>query len=292
MKKYKLALIFLFFFSTLFYTKAQTENQITTSKSEGCVPFTVNIKNKNRKAINSKWVIDRNEFDKRKLSYTFTKAGKYEIVLNEKDETGKLLSHSKTIIVHPKPDAKITVVQNVKTDEKIVRLKTDADESYSTIWDMGDGESITGHEVTHKYFKSADYTVHLTIENQYGCAATISKTQYLDGYYNNYKSDTLMFPNAFAPFLDGSNGGDYLQGIGEGTNRVFHPTYADIDEFTMQIFNKNGFQLFETEDVDVGWDGYYDNKLCPQDGYIYMAWGHFSNGMSFNQIGQFILIHK
>lgn len=67
----------------------------------------------------------------------------------------------------------------------------------------------------------------------------------------------IYIPNAFKP---------------EGVNKVFKPvvSYGNRDTYRMQIFNRWGQVLFETTDVNQGWDGTYKGTLLPQDGYMYV----------------------
>ena len=97
----------------------------------------------------------------------------------------------------------------------------------------------------------------------------------------------LAFPNAFRPNIDGQIGGKY----DDDTIDVFHPTWEGVFEFRMQIYNRRGQLVFDTEDIKVGWDGYYENKLCPQDGYFWRVGGKYENGEMFFEFGEVILLH-
>jgi gliding motility-associated-like protein len=39
----------------------------------------------------------------------------------------------------------------------------------------------------------------------------------------------------------------------------------------LKIFNRWGELLFETNDPKKGWNGFYKEKLCPTDYYIYQV---------------------
>jgi gliding motility-associated-like protein len=62
---------------------------------------------------------------------------------------------------------------------------------------------------------------------------------------------------------------------GDGYNQVFKPIFSsgyDPFNFEMTIFNRWGEIVFETSDVNIGWDGSYGVEgLDVQDGtYIYL----------------------
>jgi gliding motility-associated-like protein len=73
-------------------------------------------------------------------------------------------------------------------------------------------------------------------------------------------------------------------------NEVFHP-YADgVVEYKLFIFNRWGEQLFLSEDIKIGWDGYYKGKLSSQDVYVWRAIGKFTNGSPFDLRGNVTLL--
>jgi gliding motility-associated-like protein len=68
----------------------------------------------------------------------------------------------------------------------------------------------------------------------------------------------LFVPDAFTP-----NGDDY--------NNVFFVKGQYLKEYTLKIFDRWGTLVFESTDIDEGWDG--TNKygtMCPMDVYVYL----------------------
>jgi gliding motility-associated-like protein len=37
----------------------------------------------------------------------------------------------------------------------------------------------------------------------------------------------------------------------------------------LTIFNRWGEQVFASDDLGIGWDGYYKGQLCPDGHYVY-----------------------
>ena len=67
----------------------------------------------------------------------------------------------------------------------------------------------------------------------------------------------LDVPNAFTPNSD-------------GLNDVFLPvTICPIKEYRMLIFNRWGEKLFESNDINYGWDGKKNGTDCPGDTYVF-----------------------
>ena len=98
----------------------------------------------------------------------------------------------------------------------------------------------------------------------------------------------VVFPNAFSPGTDGSTGGYYDATAMD--NNIFFPYTKGVSEFKLQIFNRWGELIFETEDFKQGWDGYYHGKLCQSDVYIWKADIKFDNNKRFTQSGDVTLL--
>ena len=58
----------------------------------------------------------------------------------------------------------------------------------------------------------------------------------------------------------------------------------------MMIYNKWGELLFNTKDQNVGWDGYYKGKLCPEDTYIYKMTLLTTDAKQIQKAGDVLLI--
>lgn len=68
----------------------------------------------------------------------------------------------------------------------------------------------------------------------------------------------IWVPNAFTP-------------NGDGDNDVFAPiiSFANPDNYRLQIYSRWGNMIFESNDLEVGWDGKYRGELVPESMY---AW--------------------
>lgn len=116
---------------------------------------------------------------------------------------------------------------------------------------------------------STKYFVHAKTE--WGCEAIDSINIYYD------ISAVLALPNAFAP---GSlmNGKLHLIRRGEATLNHF------------RIFNRWGNLIFETSDINEGWDGSYKGKAQPFGVYVYEIEAVTNIGQIFHKHGNVTLI--
>ncbi len=89
----------------------------------------------------------------------------------------------------------------------------------------------------------------------------------------------MIIPNAFSPNQD-------------GLNDVFKPVILDaktqIDAF--RIYNRWGNLIYETQDINQGWNGKFNSIDQPVGNYIYFISGVSSIGQAFVKKGNFTLL--
>ena len=92
--------------------------------------------------------------------------------------------------------------------------------------------------------------------------------------------DTLktgFLPNCFIP-------------DGNGNNDIFYAQGFNINLTSLKIFNRWGALLFETNDLNNGWDGTFNNQPAPEGVYIYSLQAKDAVGKDFSKTGQITLI--
>lgn len=73
-------------------------------------------------------------------------------------------------------------------------------------------------------------------------------------------------------------------------DNVFHPSWTGVVEYHLEIYDRWGEKLFESDDINVGWNGYYKGKLCKTDVYIWKAKGKYTDGGTFEKAGNVTLL--
>ncbi|MBL4585703.1 MAG: gliding motility-associated C-terminal domain-containing protein, partial [Flavobacteriales bacterium] len=163
------------------------------------------------------------------------------------------ISYDDLIIVHPLPDALFSTDPN-KVASVIRPIFEFTDLSTVNVmdwsWTFGDGNGSSTQNPTHAYPDSGSYTITLIVETQFACGDTISYTVKVEPNFSFY------IPNAFTPDNDGVN--DQFFGTGEY-----------ITQYNMQIFDRWGEKLFESNSQDLKWDGSYKGKQVEAGQYIY-----------------------
>ena len=112
------------------------------------------------------------------------------------------------------------------------------------------------------------YTIKGYDEKKISISNTVCETP-----ANNY--NPIPIPNAFTPNDD-------------GLNDTFKPYESNIEDYTMLIFNKFGEKIFTSNDINIGWDGYFKGKIR-QGSYVYKIVFKI-DGKEITQTGKFVLI--
>lgn len=159
----------------------------------------------------------------------------------------------------------------------------DSRAEYSYTWYFGDGDSSNARSTQHRYASPGSYDVALKVQSPNGCYSIDT----LKGAVLARGEQILAVPTAFTPNPKGSNGG--VVG-GDGANDVFYPFSQGLSSIVLQIFNRWGQPIFESRELNRGWDGYYRGKIMPADTYVYRIVANFSNGESQTFLGDVTLL--
>jgi gliding motility-associated-like protein len=225
----------------------------------GCSPLTVQVTDASTGAQSYLWNFgDGNTSTQVNPTHTYTTSGNFIITLTVGNNVGctETLNADNAISVYPKPVAGFTATPDPVSFLSPVILITDESIGGSSITYTSDPDWLV--PVTDNYFFiNADGPGFLEITqivtSTFGCSDTaVNVVQvYLD-------ESTFYVPNAFSP-------------DGNITNEVFKPIANFVTDYTMQIFTRWGELIFETNNIDEGWDGTYMNKGGKRkvDVYVY-----------------------
>lgn len=252
----------------------------------GCVPLKLHFSNKMSSGDSCRWTFGDGGYSTQKdPDWIFDVEGDYQVVLQVFGPDGLQASSSASIKVYPKPKARFEILPEkvVLPDDEIRFLNYSAN-GVQFEWDFGDGNSSDLFEPRHKYLKFSNYNVRLVVLSENGCADSLIVMNAFSG--SEYFID---FPNAFIPNPEGSSGGFYSSKSDEGA-QVFHPAFSGVSDYQLKIFSKIGILIFESNDVNIGWDGYYKSQLSNPGVYIWKVRGNFLNGEPFIKMGDVTLL--
>lgn len=257
---------------------------------EGCVPLTVNFTNltKYGDPESYKWNFGQGEgiSYEEHPTHTYYKPGVYGVKLEASNASGIINAAVKKLIIHvfPIPHADFQIrPETVKLPDDPIYTTNFSFGADSYFWDFGDGSNSSEFEPGHVYLDTGFYDITLIANTDKGCMDTVvyeNIVEVIDG-------NEIRIPNAFTPSLDGPTGGSRYS---NGRNDVFYPVTEGVIAYKMQIYNRWGELLFDTEDKSQGWDGYYKGKVCAPDVYIYKIDFKYMDGREVMKFGDIMLI--
>jgi gliding motility-associated-like protein len=187
--------------------------------------------------------------------------GIYSVSLKAISDSGCIASTllPEIVTVYPKPIAGFNVTPTqVDVLEPLIEVTDQSIGAASITYAFDDGTIKNTPNFNHTFTTINAKTVAIMqiALNTNGCRDSIVKLVDIKPAF------TIYFPNAFTPNSDGTNDGFMASGIG-------------IKEFNLQIFDRWGALIFESDDMNKAWDGSINGKgdyeNAKQDVYVWKA---------------------
>jgi len=154
------------------------------------------------------------------------------------------------VTVNPLPEIELGDTLYLDTGSPIILDAGDGFTRY--LWSTGDTVSMIQIE--------GGGLIWIRVQNDYSCMASDSVIILEFGLY---------IPNAFTPNGDGLNDRFRISDIEPGK------------QWLLQIFNRWGTLIFQTNDLNTGWDGTCFNQPCPCDTYVWVITLESANSRIF-----------
>ena len=122
-----------------------------------------------------------------------------------------------------------------------------------TEWNFFDGEIFTTPSVTYEFkdFTIDSVSVKLTTSNELGCTSDTTVKLPVSVF-------AVWVPNAFTP--------------DKPENNVFRSyTGNNIRDYSLYIYDREGRQVFYTDDKDAAWDGTFKGRKCEKGVYVWVV---------------------
>jgi gliding motility-associated-like protein len=156
------------------------------------------------------------------------------------------------IEVFPQAVAGFSVLNESITElSPMIELRDESVNATGWAWSFSDGFVSNMQEPQHTLSDTGLNTIQQIVTTQQGCNDTLEKEIKVEPL------QLIWVPNAFSP-------------NGDNKNEYFTATGWNIRGFSLIIFNRWGQRVFETNDLDSGWDGALDGKPAPEDVYTYL----------------------
>ena len=269
----------------------QATATFTVSPSQGCPPLDVRFTKTTADDYPFRWEIGEQGITslEENPGHTFDNPGRYIARLFVTGPDNKEIMSERIITVHEPPvaDFEITPLK-LYTPGNELRTFNYSYNSVRYFWDFGDETTSEEFNPVHTYNKEGSYDVSLRVWSAEECSDSITFSKPV----NVIRTTRVGFPSAFTPNEGGSSGGRYDRN--DFTNHVFYPVIinGDIDNYKLQIYNRWGLKIFESDDIEIGWDGYYQGQLVSEDVYVFRVTGILNNGRKFTETGDFLLMRR
>lgn len=224
------------------------------SASSGCAPLQVSFINNSGMANSCTWNIsDGNSVQGCNTNYTFENDGCYDITLVSTSALGCVYDTTFTsaVCVFPLPNAAFSPTpQYISESTPVSQMHNNSTGAETYSWNFGDGTGSNEFAPDHIFPEAVgNYDIVLTAVSDHGCVDTAHAWIYVE-------EDLIYYvPNTFTP-------------DGDGHNETFKPVLTsgfDPSFYHFSIYNRWGEVVYESEDIEGGWDGEFRGATA-QDG--------------------------
>ncbi len=255
---------------------------------EGCAPLTIQFTNTSLLAQGYQWQFgDGATSIAENPAHQYNSPGTYTVSLTAFGMNGGINSMVKvdSVIVHPTAVSFFTLqpAEVVAPTQPLFTYNLSTNAS-SYIWDFGDGSFSNDPAPVHYYQAPGTFDVSLIANNVWNCPDTFR----IPSAVTAIAGGEIAFPNAFTPGNTGPTDGVFDPNSTD--NDIFHPLSQGVEAYKLQVFNRWGELLFETDDINKGWDGYYRGQLSKQDVYVWKAYARFVTGDEKRMTGDLTLL--
>lgn len=255
------------------FVSGQLKADFDASETSGCLPVPVVLKDKSS-GNPDRWhwsFGDGRTSSLKNPSLLYLVKGTYTIKLTVYKGLNDSSSSEQTINIYEYPTSKFQATNVVGCIPLKVNFQNRSIAGSGNIksyyWDFGDGFSSTAANPTHSYLGPGNYTVTLTVENQYGCknSSTIADlVEVFDTVQSNFS--VVMAPSCGAPFTVKFNNGStgkitqHTWSFGDGQ------TSADVDvEHTYNVGGNYKVMLIVQNEKGCADTSYKDLNLVSGD---------------------------
>jgi len=224
----------------------------------GCVPYGIQFSDSSIAGTQLSYFWDfgdGNTSTQANPYHVYTTVGVYDVTLIVETTNGCISIDTiivpGAVTVNPTPLAGFSVSDTSVSIFAPYISTTDLSVGADSCWmDFGDGYTTNNCDAGHTYWAYGEYTITQIVWNEYGCPDT--------AFINVEVTPEHRFfvPNTFTP-------------NGNGLNDVFMPAIMGGEQYHFMIFDRWGMLIFETYDVNTGWDGRFKGNPCQEDVYVW-----------------------
>jgi len=189
-------------------------------------------------------------------------------------DTVEVIDSAQFITIFTTLDGKLIDLDTIYEGESVQIETTYLGKGYNYSWEPPTG--LNNPNISNPIASPKITTTYVvTIVDQYGCLWTDTITLIILDVFCD--EPYIFIPNAFTPNGDNKNDFLFLR-----SNMIY--------DFSLKIFNRWGELIFETSDLNKGWDGTYKGKNCPPGVFVFYLDVVCHNKQIFKKKGNITLI--
>lgn len=252
----------------------QPNGSLQNNQTRDCIPFCSDLSLKLNSAsplVSTSWQINNQTFNTPAFNYCFTSAGDYIIKGSFTNSLG--CSNTNTFVVTanplPKADFEFYPAKPVENFDRVEFINTSTGVNLNAWnWFFADNLKHKAYTENTSYLfdNAGTYPIAFLVQDGFGCTDTIVKTITV---MNDFE---VFVPDAFTPNQD-------------GLNDVFQPKGRGIVKLNLLVYDRWGEKIFQTTDLNKGWDGTFKGEDCKTDIYAWKVEASGGNGKSKNLSG-------
>ena len=201
-----------------------------------------------------KWIINSDTINTTNTdSITITPSNNQTVYFQLNNSMGCTKIDSLQIYVHPLPTVHATTDKPIAYLGEQIQLTATQNNNYTYNWTPAENLSSANiYNPTTTPAATTVYTVIVTDNHQCKNKDTVNvKIVQID-----CSPSVVYIPNAFSP-------------NGDGINDIFKVRAAALKNIHFEIYDRWGVKVYETNDINEGWDGTYKGQQAPVDTYGY-----------------------
>jgi gliding motility-associated-like protein len=232
-----------------------------TSTGAACPPVMVNFTNTTDTAVSYFWNFgdpSSGVNDTSTLfspSHIYNTGGNYTVTLIAINAygCGDTFALPNAVQVPQEAIASASASSFLTTLDPVMVLNNTSSHAVTYVIVFGDGDSLftnSSGPYTHTYDSLGTFLITLYAWSADGCPDTTWLTVTVE------EATTLFLPNAFTP-------------NGDGNNEAFMVYGNNVKQMHLLIFDRWGLLIFESYDINNGWDGTYKGDRVQEDVYVW-----------------------
>ncbi|RZA00888.1 MAG: PKD domain-containing protein [Sphingobacteriaceae bacterium] len=247
------------------------------------------------------YIIDRYTYNKGwENSYALSSGGSYsdyKTKVNEQSYAYRIRTEDACGYLGPYSDPASSIYLNVSTQGDKIVLKWNkyykwqkGIENYEVQLRKRSGEFVTIAQLTDNDSVYIDDSVYSNVDTAYCYRIVATENSLYPNTSISNRACTFLPPRIYAPnaFTPNSDGVNDVWNV--SATSIYNKAGSPLKDYKLQIYDRWGSLVFESNDVYKGWDGKHNGTNSPIGVYVYLIKAEALNGNYINLRGNITLV--